>query len=443
MGKILAVEDDHRVVNFFDKDALAAQAQLSSYVKYVWDSIQQRSEDALNASGGKPLTKEQLAGVYLRPDTVWTAAPSPCRVHWGLRSSEFRSYVVPTQEELDWHNPLRLEKAIRAHKARGGHIDDIGVNGMSALQTACYLGKNLHVFELLRQGADPNQEHGFRLGECTPLWITAHGASDQMKPTGKTSPEFGLIMQMLRMFGANPDYRVKAKLNSWCTTPLSKVKILALNMALADDIYAIPGANVNFCPEGNTHLMHAMLRKDDRVAQFLVNKGADVNKPMTQWAVLCPLGVAAMDGNTRMVEYFLDHGADPNLKSHVGRTVLMNACFGKSYRQCGSTEIIQLLLDAGANVNAESKIIGETALHFALMSDGSLSSDPKQEGVLIFNEDLGNKARLARVSLLLRAGAKRTARINGKVRMPNGQVLETPTPFMLANAREWKEEDGI
>jgi ankyrin repeat protein len=55
----------------------------------------------------------------------------------------------------------------------------------------------------------------------------------------------------------------------------------------------------------------------------------------------------------------LERGADVNARDHDGETALMMAASG------GSPEIVQALLDKGADVNAKFTATGKTALTLA------------------------------------------------------------------------------
>jgi ankyrin repeat protein len=68
---------------------------------------------------------------------------------------------------------------------------------------------------------------------------------------------------------------------------------------------------------------------------------------------------AAGFGNKEVVELLLQRGADVNAKTQSGWTALMSAALS------GQTEITKILLDAGADPNAKDVVKNETAADIA------------------------------------------------------------------------------
>jgi ankyrin repeat protein len=78
-----------------------------------------------------------------------------------------------------------------------------------------------------------------------------------------------------------------------------------------------------------------------------------------------PLGYAIDEKDTVMIQALLKRGADVNLAdSETGDTLLMSAA------KYSNTEVVQVLIEAGANVNAKNKL-GQTALTIADNKDNS------------------------------------------------------------------------
>ena len=76
---------------------------------------------------------------------------------------------------------------------------------------------------------------------------------------------------------------------------------------------------------------------------------------------------AARSGNIKEVKRLLNNGANPDVPDAHGLTPLHQAAYW------GETEIVDLLIKAGANVNAENKGRGWTPLHSAAVSGGMRS----------------------------------------------------------------------
>jgi ankyrin repeat protein len=156
------------------------------------------------------------------------------------------------------------------------------------------------------------------------------------------------------------------------------------------------GANVDIRGVGEQTPLHKTIR-DGAIVQFLLNKGADVN---CQKDDLCtPLHLAVRGGHLKVARVLLEHGANFDLTDNMGKTPLYLLFDGggnqatqlaqylleygadvntrtmngwtplhkASFR--GWIEISRILLDHGANVNAENQ--GETPLHLVSRRDYS------------------------------------------------------------------------
>lgn len=113
---------------------------------------------------------------------------------------------------------------------------------------------------------------------------------------------------------------------------------------------------------------------------------------------------AVRSGSIKEVKKLLRDGADPDIADNHGLTPLHHAAYW------GETEIAQLLLKAGANVNAENHGKGWTPLHSAAVSGGM-------------------KSRRDVIELLIEAGAK------GEAKDKHGW---TPADYMVL----WEENEA-
>lgn len=135
--------------------------------------------------------------------------------------------------------------------------------------------------------------------------------------------------------------------------------------------------------EAYTPLMVAANRSSLRVVDYLIRQGADINAQSDGGETALMLAArantpqAAVDTMTLL----LAAGADPNLVSGGGNSALMEAAY------TGNTDAIDLLVQAGANVNHTNQY-GETALLVGALKMGSVDaikallaagSDPNHE----------------------------------------------------------------
>ncbi len=108
-------------------------------------------------------------------------------------------------------------------------------------------------------------------------------------------------------------------------------------------------------------LLGAVLKGDIDKIKNLINKGANVNdRPDTfPYIERTPLHFAAKTGNLEIIEILLDNGADVNIRSFEGTTPVYNAV------KHGHNEAIKLLYRHGANLDLAAEGIGSTPLHSA------------------------------------------------------------------------------
>jgi len=112
-----------------------------------------------------------------------------------------------------------------------------------------------------------------------------------------------------------------------------------------------------FSPESKLGL--AVTRGDlAEVKRLVIDCGANPNGQSTVEGGT-PLHTAADRGYLRIVEFLLEHGANPNMKNNYGSTPLHYAAM------YGYPEVVELLLEHGANPNIQNRY-GYTPLHFAI-----------------------------------------------------------------------------
>lgn len=114
------------------------------------------------------------------------------------------------------------------------------------------------------------------------------------------------------------------------------------------------GADVNAIGyAGQTALMIACANRRPGIAKILLNHHADINKrdALGRTALIHAAfgGDDEAGGDSECMSLLLDFGADPNVADSKGHTALMGTAF------YGDLQGTQVLIERGANVNAESK----------------------------------------------------------------------------------------
>ena len=135
--------------------------------------------------------------------------------------------------------------------------------------------------------------------------------------------------------------------------------------AMANDIEAVRSlliedeVDVNAAQgDGMTALHWAAFQDDVEMAKLLIAAEANV-KAKIRIGGTTPLALASKNGSAEMIETLVDAGADVHALTSNGTTHLMSAALS------GSAAAVSALLDHGAFVNARESTNGQTALMFA------------------------------------------------------------------------------
>ncbi len=189
--------------------------------------------------------------------------------------------------------------------------------------------------------------------------------------------------------------------NKYGVTPLSLAADQGSVAVL--DIFLKAGAKPNdpihFVNSGETPLMHAARSAKVDAVRLLARAGADVNAKET-WNGQTALMWAAADGDSAMVATLLELGADLRAKSNAGTTPFLFAV------RKGDLRSVQAMLAAGAGVNEKRSgdlatplltavINGHADLVDLLLDKGA---DPNAEGGTTEVTVVGSKAREVKLS---------------------------------------------
>ena len=230
-------------------------------------------------------------------------------------------------------------------------------DGSTALHWAAYRDDLESAGLLIRAGANVNAANDLGV---TPLWTASENGSDAMVTT-------------LLAAGANPNAALLSGETSLMVASRSG------HPAVVEQLIA-KGANVNaHGTRRQTALMWAVSQKHPDVTKVLLAHGADVKAKSDVWSEMMAVPPHGYLGYNRMIP----HGGETALMfaARVGdresATLLLAAgadandadAWGVSAStlaaHAGFTDVVLLLLDKGANPNADGP--GFTALHAAIM----------------------------------------------------------------------------
>ena len=149
----------------------------------------------------------------------------------------------------------------------------------------------------------------------------------------------GQLVQFLLENGADA--------NACYNDTINKVKFFPLHMILSSDKFY-----------DHDTLLEMIIFKQ------LIKHGANINIKCNQYGDLTPLQLAAKHGKAYETKFLIDCGVDMNVQDKVGRTALQIAIMEGSKRTADTAKI---LIKAGAKVNTQGMNTLWTPLHSAVM----------------------------------------------------------------------------
>ena len=259
----------------------------------------------------------------------------------------------------------------------GIEVDEIGAQGHTALMAAAYHGHRSIVNILLAAGADPNllsDDNGLGSAGMTALMMAAGsffasnrqhvvqlliaGGADvnQRGVGGKTAIFYaalagcGYLDCVETTIAAGADLDLQDDAGHTVLTAVAAAENYPLFNLLMQ-----AGASTSGL-EAIQLIQAASAGNVDRVRSLLATK---VNLDLDRGAAI---GSAAAAGHTQIVELLIRAGANVNLRDKLGFTPIASAAYA------GYGEIVQLLIDAGADIHAPAGgVQSYSALEYAQM----------------------------------------------------------------------------
>ena len=255
-------------------------------------------------------------------------------------------------------------------------VDAQNIYCQTALWLACSYRQQDSIKILLEAGSNPNTastyddgntcHHAAIMGGCSKKIIRKiidHGAkvnaTNKRNRTALTlacvSKNEGAINVLLNS-SADPNIAD----NPYCDTSLHKAVRLECSIGVVQAIID-HGANVNATnTENKTALMIACINNSEGAINALLNANADPTIAAEAHGNTCLHEAVTRDCSIDVIQAIIDHGANVNGTNKRNETALMQACV------CKNEDVINILLNAGANPNIADAIYFDTSLHKAV-----------------------------------------------------------------------------
>ncbi len=313
------------------------------------------------------------------------------RLLQSTRKRRIREQNRPVEKFISMAIEGNIEEVGRAIEI-GIEIDEIGSQGHTALMAAAYYGHRALVKLLLDAGANPNllsDDEGLGNGmtalmlaagsffasnrHAVAKLLVANGADvNQQGNGGKTAIVCAALagsgyrdcVEVLIAAGANLDL-LDDRGHTVVTLVAAAENYQMLNVLIQagastaglESIQTIQAAS-----EGNV----------DRLRSLLANK---VNLDLDRGAAI---GKAAAAGHTQIVELLIQAGANVNLSDRAGFTPIASAAYA------GYGEIVSLLIAAGADIQAPAnESHGYSALEYARMGLYQFEQENRQHAQIV------------------------------------------------------------
>ena len=263
------------------------------------------------------------------------------------------------------HLAVRADDLAKVDKLLASGADAKAANryGITPLYLACENANPAIIKRLLKAGADPNSTS--TEGETALMTVARTGVVAAAK----------VLLDHGAKVDAREEWHGQTAL-MWAVNEEHPAMIKEL-IAHGADVNAVSNINKwerqntsepreKWLPSGGlTPLLFAARQGCVECEQILLDAGAKINT--TDPDGISPVLIAIINGHYDAAGFLLDKGADPNLADETGRTALFAAVDFNTVpvsnrpapriidNQISSLDLIKLLLDKGANVNAQLK----------------------------------------------------------------------------------------
>ena len=252
-------------------------------------------------------------------------------------------------------------------------------HGKTALMLACSYKQQDSVRILMKAGFNPYIRdddggtclHAAAMGGCSKKIIQTmidHGAD--VNATYKTN-ETPLLIACI----ARNECAIRILLNASSNPNITDdtygdtclIKAIRQDCSI-DVLQAIidHAANVNATNKDHvTALIMACIKKHYSAINILLNASADPNIPDDTFGDTCLIGASKQQCSIEVLQLLIDHGADVNATNKENETALTVACSNKD------EDAINVLLNASADLNITDDTFGDTCLHTAVREECS------------------------------------------------------------------------
>jgi uncharacterized protein len=263
------------------------------------------------------------------------------------------------------HWAVRADDLAKVNKllAAGADVKAANRYGVTPLFLACQNANPAMIERLLKAGADPNSVS--TEGETALMTVARTGVVEAAK----------VLLDHGAKVDAREEWHGQTAL-MWAVDEKHPAMVKEL-LAHGADVNAVSDVNKwerqntsepreKWLPPGGlTPLLFAARQGCVECEQILLDAGAKINA--TDPDGISPVLIAIINGHYDAAAFLLNKGADPNVADDTGRTALFSAVDFNTMpasnrpppkvidNQITSLDLIKLLLDKGANVNAQLK----------------------------------------------------------------------------------------